>query len=151
MFICPATGHATDPEHADGPNCSQHGVPFFTHCPECGEPWPLVAKQNMWGDYDSGADFCASCATPAPWLSREELMAWIRNQVRASALSGAISRSTGLELEEILRRLAEMNPNDSNAVEGWKRLREALPKVWETVKPVASTVMGAAVKDWLGL
>ncbi len=151
MFLCPATGHATDPEHVDGPNCAEHGVPFFTHCPECGAPWPLVGKHNMWGDYDSGADFCATCTNPAPWLSREELMAWMRSQVRASTQSGAIPRSTGLELEEILQRLAAMDPNDSNTVEGWKRLRETLPKVWETVKPVAGTVMGAAVKKWLGL
>lgn len=36
-------------------------------------------------------------------------------------------------------------------IEAWKRLRDATPKVWDALEPVASTVIGEAVKKALGL
>jgi hypothetical protein len=151
MYVCPATGHATDPEHLDGPNCAKHGVPFFTHCPTCGEPWPLHAKHAPWGDPDWGENFCAACTAPAPWLSRGELLEWIRNQVRAEGMRGAISRSTALDLAEMVQHMESKSADDTKTIEAWKRLRDTAPKVWEALKPVVNTVIGEAVKRALGL
>lgn len=148
MYVCPADGHLMDPHFATGPHCPRHGVPFFTHCPECGAPWPLVARGGYVMRHNAGADFCASCATPAPWLSRRQLMEWVRNQLRAS---GEVSRAEALELEQLLGRLVQMDANDTKTVEAWKRIRDAAPQVWEATKPVRDALIGEAVKKALGL
>jgi hypothetical protein len=151
MLVCPSDGHAIDPHFADGPNCADHGVPFFDRCPTCRAYWPVVAKHNYMGEPDSGADFCATCTTPAPWLSRGQLLAWIQNQIRAQGMSGAIPRVQALELAELVQRLESMRPDDTNSVGVWKRVREMAPQVWAKVEPVAHSVIGEAVKRMLGL
>jgi hypothetical protein len=151
MYVCPATGHVTDPEHLDGPNCAQHGVPFFTVCPACQAPWPLTNKHNVWGDPDWGRDFCAGCTSPAPWLTRQELLEWVRNRLKAEGMHGAIPRSTALDLDEAVKRVGEMGADDTRTVEVWKRLRDVAPKIWEALKPVLNTVIGEMVKKYLGL
>lgn len=154
FLICPHDGHAVDPdEEATGPNCAHHGVPWFTHCSVCGSPWPLLARDHWMSDQTeySGADFCAECATPAPWLSRQRLMAWVRDQLRAASTRGEVPRTTALELIEALQRLDAMGADDTKTVEVWKRLRDAAPKVWAATKPVRDALIGETVKRLLGL
>ncbi len=148
MYVCPADGHAIDSRDVKGPHCSRHGVRLFTHCRQCGKRWPLVAKRNYGWEPASGADFCAVCGTPAPWLSRAQLLEWVRNQLRASA---DISSPTALELVEALKRVEEMDANDTKTIEAWRKLRDAAPKVWATAKPAFDVLLGEAVKRMLGL
>jgi len=56
-----------------------------------------------------------------------------------------------MEAEEWLTHLETLAPDDTKAVEAWKRIREAAPRVWEAMKPVRDTLIGEAVKKALGL
>jgi hypothetical protein len=152
FLICPHDGHAVDREEATGPHCSRHGVPWFTHCSVCDTPWPLLARDHGVSDHTdySGDDFCAECATPAPWLSRPRLLAWVRDQLQASSARGEVPRDTTLELIEALNRLDAMGADDAKTVAAWKRLREAAPKVWAATKPVRDVLIGETVKRLLG-
>jgi hypothetical protein len=151
MFVCPNNGHLTDPHFADGPVCPKHGVPFFTHCPDCETEWPLVAGGAYSAARNWGADFCGQCASPAPWLSRPRLLAWVRDQLQASAARGDVPRPATLELIEALKRLDAMGADDTRTVEVWKRVREMAPKVWDATKPVRDALIGETVKRLLGL
>ena len=118
ILICPHDGHAVDEVRASGPNCARHGVPWFTNCPKCRWDWPVLAKDHWMReetDY-KGQDFCAECAAPAPWLSRPRLLAWVRDQLKASAASGDVPRGATLELIEALKRLDAMGADDAP---GW--------------------------------
>jgi|SRR5229473_1023063 len=149
MYICPDDGHITD--DPDGPNCSRHGLPWFTDCPDCGAPWPVVSKHNSYsGEPDSGDDFCAGCASPAPWLTRAELLNWVRGLLRAAA-GREVMRPTALELVEALKRLDAMDADDTKTAEVWKRVRDVAPKVWKAMEPVRSALIGETVKRVLGL
>jgi hypothetical protein len=152
VFICPHDGHAVLSEEAPGPNCSRHGVPWFTHCLVCDTPWPLSARDHWMSDETEyrGQDFCAECAAPAPWLSRPRLLAWVRDQLQASAASGDVPRPATLELIEVLKRLDAMGADDTKTVAAWKRLREVAPKVWGATKPVRDVLIGETVKRLLG-
>jgi hypothetical protein len=151
VLICPHDGHAAPQEEATGPHCSRHGVPWFTNCPVCDSPWPVLTKDHWMSeetDY-KGQDFCAECASPAPWLSRPRLLAWVRDQLKASAASGDVPCTTALELIEALKRLDAMDADDTKTVAAWKKLREVAPKVWTATKPVRDVLIGAAVKRLL--
>lgn len=39
-----------------------------------------------------GAKFCSVCGTPAPWLSRAQLLLWVKHQLRASNEMGPSMR-----------------------------------------------------------
>jgi hypothetical protein len=151
MLICPHDGHAVDPMPAVGPDCSRHGVPWFTHCSVCVTPWPLLARDQRMSDETEyrGDDFCSRCTSPAPWLSRPRLLAWVRDQLKASAPSGDVPRTAALELIEALKRLDAMDADDTKTVAAWKKLREVAPKVWTATKPVRDVLIGAAVKRLL--
>jgi hypothetical protein len=152
ILICPHDGHAVDEVRASGPNCARHGVPWFTNCPKCRWDWPVLAKDHWMReetDY-KGQDFCAECAAPAPWLSRPRLLAWVRDQLKASAASGDVPRGATLELIEALKRLDAMGGDDAKTVEAWKKLREVAPKVWAVTKPVRDVLIGETVKRLLG-
>jgi hypothetical protein len=153
ILICPHDGHAVPEEDATGPQCSRHGVPWFTHCSECETGWPVVARDHWMSDQTEyrGEAFCSACATPAPWLSRPRLLAWVRDQLQASAARGDVPRPATLELIEALKRLDAMGADDTRTVEVWKRVREMAPKVWDATKPVRDALIGETVKRLLGL
>ena len=151
ILICPHDGHAVDEVQASGPNCARHGVPWFTNCPKCRWDWPVLAKDHWMREEANykGQDFCAECAAPAPWLSRPRLLAWVRDQLKASAPSGDVPRTAALELIEALKRLDAMDADDTKTVAAWEKLREVAPKVWTATKPVRDVLIGAAVKRLL--
>ena len=150
--ICPATGHVFF--RIKGPNCPDHGVRWFEKCPNCGAVWSLVWPLGDYKEFDYGvepqraSDFCAGCAAPAPWLTRERLIEWIQDSVKAST---EVPPSARYELLEVLGKLKAMARDDTKAVAGWERLREAAPKVWNAMKPVRDALLGEAVKKALGL
>jgi hypothetical protein len=143
-------------ENPLGPYCQAHGVPWFLDCPTCGVGWPTQASRRDFrptslsygSQKETGSDFCASCGTPGPWLTRQRLIGWIRGNVKASA---EVPMSTRHELLDILARLEAMDANDTKGVAGWRRISEAAPKVWEATKPVRDALIGEAVKKVLGL
>ena len=140
IFICPATGHAVkDPV---GPFCGDHGAKMFADCPVCGSEWPLT-----WDPRGKGTDFCAHCGNPAPWLSRKELIQWLKAGVQATDLEPAKRR----ELQEALDRIAELAPDDSKTAAGWDKLRAVAPRVWELAKPVMNVLIGEGVRKILRL
>jgi hypothetical protein len=143
-YVCRATGHVV--EDPEGPYCTRHGAPLITHCSACGAEWPATWDESaMFGE--RGGDFCEQCGSPAPWLSREQLIRWLRDRLNAAGLDPAIRH----ELQEILDRVAAMEADDSKAVAAWQKLRELAPGVWEIARPVLSTLIGAGLKKYLGL
>src|SRR5580704_19722256 len=105
--ICPATGHVV--KQVRGPVCQSHGVPWFVACPRCGAGWPttFLGYSDPSGQ---GADFCASCGTPGPWLPRARLVEWVQHQLQAAKDLPAAAR---LELRDMLDRLKGMDPDDT--------------------------------------
>jgi len=97
---------------------------------------------------DQGADFCAGCGKPGPWLDRPKLVEWMQSQIKASS---ELSPPERLELLTVLDKLKAMEANDDRAVSGWKRVRDGAPKVWETTKPVRDVLLTEGVKKLLGL
>jgi hypothetical protein len=81
-------------------------------------------------------------------VSRDKLIQWSRHQIQADKdMPGA----TRLELLAAMDRLQRMDANDTKAIEAWKRIRDAAPKVWEAAKPVRDALIGEAVKKAMGL
>jgi hypothetical protein len=143
-FVCPASGHIV--EDPDGPFCTRHGTPLMTRCGACGTDWTATRDEHSpFGE--RGADFCAACGFAAPWLSRRQLIQWLRDRLNAAELDTA----TRVDLREVLESVASMEPDDSKALAAWKALRERAPGVWELAKPVLSTLIGAGLKKYLGL
>jgi Uncharacterized protein conserved in bacteria len=93
-------------------------------------------------------DFCASCGAPGPWLSRDQLMEWAQNLLKASSDLSGTERH---ELLAVLDRLKALGPNDTNTATAWKQVRDRAPKVWEMMKPARDALIGEAVKKLLGL
>jgi hypothetical protein len=73
-------------------------------------------------------------------------MQWIQHLIRASE---DLDSRTRLELVELLERLKTTDPNDTKAVAAWERIRTAVPKVWQAIKPVRDEIISAAVKKLL--
>jgi hypothetical protein len=144
--ICPADGHLI--EEPEGAFCPDHGVPWFDNCQNCGALWTAgrTSPENYF--QTAGDDFCAACGMPAPWVSRDRLIRWIRHQIQADK---DIPGATRLELLAVLERLEAMKPDDTKTVAGWEQIKKAAPNVWESVKPVIQTVVGEGVKKALGL
>ncbi len=141
LLICPATGHAVnDPV---GPFCGDHGARMFSDCPACGSEWSRTWEPRG----EKGTDFCAQCGNPAPWLSRTELIQWLKACVQATDLEPAKRR----ELQEALDRIAELAPDDTKTAAGWDRLRAVAPRVWELAKPVINVLIGEGVRKMLRL
>ncbi len=139
LLICPATGHAVnDPV---GPFCGDHGARMFSDCPACGSEWSRTWEPRG----EKGTDFCAQCGNPAPWLSRTELIQWLKACVQATDLEPAKRR----ELQEALDRIAELAPDDTKTAAGWDRLRAVAPRVWELAKPVINVLIGEGVRKML--
>lgn len=150
-YICPATGHSVisgrGPTVPPAPFCPDHGVRIFQNCRTCNARWPTT-----WAGYHDpngrGSDFCDQCGLPAPWLSREDRIDWLRNQIQTDP---KVPPETRYELEDVLARLKAMTPDDTKAVPGWEQIRKAVPKVWEVAKPVLADTIGAEVRKYLGL
>ena len=145
--VCPATGHIVTayphgPTGSPPPYCPNHGVKVFSHCRECDKPWDVVAKGYSMRP-TQGVSFCRYCGTPAPWLTRADLMAWVRHQVQASE---DITSAARVELMAVLDRLQDMDPSDDKAVPVWKRLHELAPAVYNSTKPVRDALMSESVK-----
>jgi len=85
---------------------------------------------------------------PAPWLSRDDLMDWIRNNLKASPDLNTGDRHRLLVMLDMLKAL---DPDDTKAVEAWRDIQRLAPKVWERAKPVLDRLIGEAVKRLLGL
>lgn len=95
-----------------------------------------------------GTNFCADCGMPGPWLTRPQLMAWLRSNVKASV---EVPASQRLELLEELAKLEEREADDTKTIAAWQKMRGAVPKVWEKARPVLDVVIADAVKKYLGL
>ena len=93
-------------------------------------------------------DFCAHCGTPGPWVTRPQLLEWLRSNVKASPEIPAAKR---LELLEALTKLEAKESDDTRTAETWKMIRDAAPKMWDKAKPVRDVLIGEAVKKLLGL
>jgi len=133
VIICIHNGHLE--EEPEGVYCPQHGTPLFSDCPKCGQPWTTVGLSM----YDEvGSDFCVHCAHPAPWVSREKRLAWIKGRLHQEGLDEA----TELELREALDRIKDMDPNDTRTIAAWQKLRDVAPKLWDIAKPIV-TVSGS--------
>jgi len=151
--ICPATGHTVasyphGPSTAPPPFCPHHGVKLFQNCRTCGAPWPVTSVGSYSANPNAGASFCSQCGAPATWLSRRELVQWLKAQVQASDVEAA----ERLELQGVLDRLADMDPGDTRAIAGWQKLRDGAPKVWAKAKPIIDILTTAVeVKKALGL
>ena len=154
-YVCPAEGHlvrrnlVSPGKVARGDShCPKHGVRLFRVCKSCKAKWPFVHAGRGYSRQETGASFCTNCGEPAPWLSRLELIQWLQHQVQASF---DVPASTRRELRTILEKLRDMDAGDTKTVAGWKKLRDAAPKVWEMSKPVRDMLMTEAVKRVLGL
>jgi hypothetical protein len=142
--ICPRDGHYEG--EPQGSYCADHGVPWFEDCSSCGAEWPFI--DSAYSDSSGqGRDFCSGCGMPGPWLTRPQLMEWIRSNLQASV---DVPASTRLELLEVLSKLEAMDANDTKGIAGWQRIREAAPKVWERTKPVRDALISEAVKKAMG-
>src|SRR6266536_5871219 len=125
MPICPHDGHYEGEPR--GAYCDDHGVPWFEDCPSCGAEWPFI--DSPYSDSSGqGKDFCAGCGMPGPWVSRDQLIQWIRSMIQADP---AIPSGTRLDLLAVIERLRAMDANDTKAVAGWKQIKKAAPKAWE--------------------
>ena len=151
-FICPATGHTEDRYaplgalRAADAICPRHGVPLFRDCPVCGSPWPMLTE---YGDKPTkGANFCRRCASPAPWLTRDDLIGWLQAQIEVAS---DIPATTRLELRELLDRLQRTEADDERAAASWQRVRDAAPQVWAATKTVRNVLMSEGVKKLLDL
>jgi hypothetical protein len=140
-YVCPATGHLVS--NPEGRGCPEHGVKLFLNCRVCRKPWKLVSESMYSSRATDGAKFCRFCFTPAPWLGRRELMAWVRHQVQAD---GGLSEGERAELVAVLDRIKDMEPSDGNAVPGWRRLHDLAPKVFAATKPVREALMSEGVR-----
>jgi hypothetical protein len=85
---------------------------------------------------------------PGPWLTRPQLMEWLRSNVKASVELPATER---LQLIEDLVKLEAMDADDTRTVAAWQRIKSAVPKVWQRAQPVLDAVIADAVKKYLGL
>lgn len=140
-YVCSRDGHFVE---GDAKYCSEHGSRIFSRCPGCGEPW--TAMPGTLFD-EVGSNFCYVCSYPAPWVSRQDRMMWIRDRLQEVELDPA----TRLELQEILDHLATMKPDDDKAFAGWTRIKDAAPRLLDIAKPVLESVISEAMKKMLGL
>jgi hypothetical protein len=97
------------------PFCPNHGVKLFQNCRACTKPWTLVSEAMYSSQPTSGARFCRYCGTPAQWLGRADLVAWIAEQVKASADLTVAAR---VELVAVLDRIKDMEPSNDNGYRG---------------------------------
>jgi len=143
--ICPHNGHVIS--YPKGKVCSQHGVPWFSNCERCGVRWDTVSKSYS-GKPTHGTNFCANCATPGRWLTRSQLIEWLKSNIKASPEVPASERH---DLLDILSKLEDAKADDTKTVAAWKKIQHAAPKVWRMAKPVIDTLIADEVKKLLGL
>src|SRR5712691_9796442 len=120
--ICPHNGHVDN--ESDDPYCGDHGRKFFSDCPTCGNEWAVTWDPKTFAG-EKGTDFCSRCATPAPWVSRQKLVHWLKDE------GSDLEPAKRLEIQEVLDRIAAMSPDQERAIAGWKRVQALAPKVWE--------------------
>jgi hypothetical protein len=123
MPICPHDGHYDGEPQEE--YCADHGVPWFDHCSTCGAEWAFI--DSAYSDSSGQArDFCAGCGMPGPWLTRDQLIRWIRDMIQADR---DIPNATRIDLLAAMERLRTMDANDTKAVAGWEQVRKLSPKV----------------------
>lgn len=97
---------------------------------------------------EQARNFCANCGGPGPWLTRTDLLASVKNNLRASRELASEDRQ---KLIVMLDRLDALDSDDINTVAVWQRLKSVAPKVWDMTRPVRDTLIGEAVKRVFGL
>jgi hypothetical protein len=152
FFFCPATGHIVEnrralPESKSITFCPHHGVKLFDKCSGCGTPWGTVDGPSYFTDPHIAASFCADCGEPAPWLSRADLVQWLKHQVQSSS---DLPSATRLELREVLEQLQEKDADDARAASAWKRVRELAPKAWAATEKVRDRLISEAIRRMIG-
>lgn len=141
-YVCTRDGHLFD--DWPGNYCPEHGSPVILDCNRCGARWGVIPE----GDFEErGARFCWQCGSPGPWVSRAELIAWLKDRLPGQGLDDA----TVLKLREVLDKIARMSPDDSIALPGWEELRKLAPKVWDIAKPVMGSLIAESLKRRLGI
>jgi len=85
---------------------------------------------------------------PGPWLTRTQLIEWLKSNVKASPEIPASERH---DLLDILSKLEKAKPNDTRTVAAWQKIRDAAPGVWRLAKPVIDALIADEVKKLLGL
>lgn len=134
-FVCSRDGHLLD--SPEGQYCPEHGSRVFEKCPTCDAHWSVIR----------GAHFCTNCAHPAPWVSRDERIRWLRDRVSDYHKDPA----EVVKLQAMLDKLAQMDPDDANTLVGWDQLKKAVPKLLEVAGPILESVMSASIRAKLGL
>jgi len=85
---------------------------------------------------------------PGPWLTRSQLIEWLKNNIKASPEIPASERH---DLLDILSKLAGAKPDDTKTVAAWQKIQHAAPKLWRMVKPVIDVLVADEVQRLLGL
>ena len=139
-YVCTRDGHLFDDWPGD--YCPEHGSPVILDCSRCGARWGVIPE----GDFEErGARFCSQCGSPGPWVSRIELIEWLKDRLPEQGLSHAEI----LELREALDRIGAMSAEDDRSLAGWKRIKERAPGLLEIAKPVLSALIAEKLKAYL--
>jgi hypothetical protein len=136
--FCRHNGHEF---YADGGHyCPTHGAAIFDSCDHCGKRWTRRIQTGYGGVY-AAAPFCAECSYPAPWVSRRQLLDWLKDRITDERLEPAVT----LELRELLDRLADMDPGDTRAAGAWQKIRQLAPRMWGVARPLLDRLISEAV------
>lgn len=116
-------------------------------CPRCSTQIPGHFARVS-GPYKP-PDFCVSCGSPFPWLSRRGLLYELENQL----IRGQLDPAEELVVREQLAKLADPDLDEEEQVNHWKRIATAVPDFWERsgAKQIVVTVMTAYVRSALGI
>jgi hypothetical protein len=92
-----------------------------------------MVHKTYGGRTEEAAKFCPHCSRPAPWVSREERIRSISDRLLEEP---GLGEAKILELREMLKRLAEVSPDDDRQIAAWREVQEWAPTVWNASKPV---------------
>jgi hypothetical protein len=114
-----------------GQRCTKCGAPVLTACVECGH--------RIQGDYHvegvatigfAPADppnFCDECGAAFPWVDRQGRIYELQNRLDDEHLDS----SSELIAREQLEALLNVDIDDEEAVQRWKKVKELAPGLWE--------------------
>jgi hypothetical protein len=131
--------------------CPRCGARIVAACEVCGVPVLGSARGGV--PRRKPHPFCFDCGAPCPWATREERVAQLYNLLDSEE---SVSVADRLEVIEAIDMMAKPDEDFEGGgvaerARAARKIAKLAPGVWRAVVPVLQTLLGAALKQELGI
>jgi hypothetical protein len=131
------------------PHCPRCGASVLRACPTCGTEFGIQVLHTT--GIHALNEFCAPCAHPYPWASRQAIVQHIQNQLDEEPNLPEGNRRALREQLEVLTETPSSSDVTRRQIRALTALKKVAPITWQAAQPAIRDIVEAEVKRRLGL